>query len=315
MKTVFKSNELPHTWAHQQAEVGRNSCGNMSFDKERYFSYGTCIGEIVTIKGTEIYLVDKHSYSVTTSGHQSCMCRAIPYAAIQLPVENTRGGRYLGPCNMNLKSVNFWARNLFKSYLKKAENALVSSYNRRLNHTRDRDLAEVAYWLKEATRLKIIAKLRLKVPVGTEEMATAAKRTAKRAVAYRKAEAKRRTVQQLEQAKKLKEALVSWVAGQNVYLPWDCKSPILFRVRKEDDGVKRIIETSHGANAPYEDGKKAFRFAIARRTKGWRPNGETFKLGEYVIQSISELGVIVGCHHMKWPQITAFAKAQGWVKD
>ena len=77
MKTVFKSHELSHLWAHQLQESGR-CASHMRFDGKSFYSYSTEIVRIIERKGKCAYLLNETSYSVTTSAHQGDVRRAIP---------------------------------------------------------------------------------------------------------------------------------------------------------------------------------------------------------------------------------------------
>lgn len=312
MKTVFTSAELPHVWAHQNAE--RGTCpASMSFAGPRLYSYGTCIGEITELKGKKIYLIDQTNYSVTTSGHQSAMRGAIPADAETLPVWGRRGNDALSPfygykstAAERRAALKQWAVALFRQYLEEAGEATLSAKRRRAEWLRDSDLSEAARWLDCARRLNTLAGLRRKVPESGEGCADAIARAEKKAAAEHRKEQKRRE-------KEAAENLEKWVSGDSSISTSSLPrlEKIFFRVVER--GGARQIETSRGAFIPYEDGKKAFRFAIARRAKGWKRNGERFAVGAYQIDRVNTSGIVAGCHVMRWPEIEAFAGAQGWV--
>jgi len=223
----------------------------------------------------------------------------------QIYVEGDRGQPSLVPCYVRdgKAGMNKWGRELIKNCIADSARFLVSSEKRRVASTRDRDLAAAARALDDAKRLKEIFALRVTIPENAEGVTEAQKRAAKReATAERKSQKAR--------DKQLEEDVVKWLAGDGYTLYG--LSRILFRVL-EDDGSK-MIETSKGARVPYAEGEKAFRFAIARKTKGWHRNGEQFMLGNYHLNVINNVGVVAGCHVMKWPEIEAFAKEQGWTK-
>ena len=77
MKTVFKSSEIAHIWAHSAAPFGR-SPGNLSFDGEAIRSYATVIGRRIRYKGKVAYVLDRASFSNNTSKSQGWVCSAIP---------------------------------------------------------------------------------------------------------------------------------------------------------------------------------------------------------------------------------------------
>jgi hypothetical protein len=130
------------------------------------------------------------------------------------------------------------------------------------------------------------------------------------------AQLKKREEWMLEQKKELMEA---WMGGQMVS-SWELRDlPVRLRPVSTGGGIltdktpERQIETSHGAVIPYEDGKRCFRFAMKMNDRGWKRNGEQFKVGPYHLDAINEFGIIAGCHRIEWAEILRFAKAEGWL--
>lgn len=76
MKTVFKSDEIAHLWANRGAPYGR-SPSNMSFDGDAFKSYGTVIGRRITARGRVAYVLDRASFSISTSKSQGAVRAAI----------------------------------------------------------------------------------------------------------------------------------------------------------------------------------------------------------------------------------------------
>lgn len=107
--------------------------------------------------------------------------------------------------------------------------------------------------------------------------------------------------------RKRREALTvaDWVAGV-AHAPRP-DGPCVLRV---SDGE---VETSKGARVPLADAERAFRFAIARKSKGWHRNGETHKVGHYQLDAVNGDGIVAGCHRITWDELERFAKVQGWV--
>src|SRR5436190_24347448 len=84
-KTVFDTGEIPHLWAHKVQESARNAQGNLYFDGETIYSYGSHFPiarhtvDNPTKKNPKLaVLFTTRSYSVTTSGHVSAVRSAIP---------------------------------------------------------------------------------------------------------------------------------------------------------------------------------------------------------------------------------------------
>ena len=95
VKETFKSSEIAHVWANESAPYGRVSGGNMSFDGDRFNSYGTTIARIIHYKGKRAYVLDTATLSVTTSRHQNNVRRAISGAEKVFHVHCGRRGQSL----------------------------------------------------------------------------------------------------------------------------------------------------------------------------------------------------------------------------
>lgn len=76
MKTVFRSEEIAHIWANSGAPYGR-SPGNLSFGGDAIKSYATVIGRRIRARGKVAYVLDRASFSVSTSKSQGRVSAAI----------------------------------------------------------------------------------------------------------------------------------------------------------------------------------------------------------------------------------------------
>jgi hypothetical protein len=94
MKTVFKSDEIAHIWAHSGAPHGR-SPGNLSFDGDAIKSYSTVIGRRIRAAGKVAYVLDRASFSNSTSKSQGRVWQAIPGDAQSFHVHCGRRGQFL----------------------------------------------------------------------------------------------------------------------------------------------------------------------------------------------------------------------------
>lgn len=71
IKTVFKNSECAHVWASQTQEHGRNANGSLYFNGTSIYSYGRHyhLGEILTVKGQRVVMINTKGYSSTTTQH------------------------------------------------------------------------------------------------------------------------------------------------------------------------------------------------------------------------------------------------------
>lgn len=111
MKTVFKSDEIAHIWANRGAPYGR-SPGNLSFDGDAIKSYATVIGRRIEHKGKTAFVLDRASFSVTTTRAQYRAWSAIPDSEKVFHVRIGQRGQ----------SLRFTPAELAEHYEKHAEN-------------------------------------------------------------------------------------------------------------------------------------------------------------------------------------------------
>ena len=84
-KEVFETGEIPHLWAHKVQESARNKQGNLYFESDTIYSYGSHfpiarhVADNPSKKNSKsAVLFTTRSYSNTTSGHISAVRSAIP---------------------------------------------------------------------------------------------------------------------------------------------------------------------------------------------------------------------------------------------
>lgn len=343
MKECFTSNEIAHIWANQDTSGithGRVSGGSMSFDGGAFKSYQTVIGNIIRYKGKKAFVLDRESFSVTTSKQQSKLSRAIPGLDQVFHVHCGRLGQYL----------DFTPQTLRDYYLAKfkdtGEPHKIAHVNANQIISRESSLGlalEVCHFFSLPTAAILNMQKRFQSQVIHARIilenrkqkleSTAAKREQNQRIknttlAVEKCNLVLSGAADMDDVyfnpdflppdlrEKWNVALVGhealkirrWLAGENVTLGHSL--PAILR-READE-----IVTSKGARIPVAEGEKAFRFAVAvlaKRPEGWHRNGETFKVGDYQLDAINAQGIVAGCHRIGWSEIERFAKAEGWV--
>lgn len=288
MKTIFDSKEIAHAWAHELAP--RGTCAQAkSFHGASFYSYNTEIGRIIRRNGKRAYVLNEQSYSVTTSKHQNNMAAAIPNAPVF---------RFCG----DLDKANGPA--LFNYAMDKAATAAAKVATAR---NKDAYLSDQAQCIERAEEVNQFFNLKRKV-----DKITLAKLT-KRITDER---AKREKAQTQRQAKIDADNQVKvdkWLSGEiNAYFP-SVVSRTYLRVWMAPETDVESVQTSRGVTIPIPEAERAFRFAIARRTKGWKRNGDQFHVGQYQLDAINSNGIVAGCHRFDWQEIERFGKLQGWI--
>jgi hypothetical protein len=346
-KHTFRSaGECAHAWAHQTAEYGKSS--NTSFWGGDFYSYNTCIARRLVWKGKAVFVIDTTNFSLTTNRHQGIVRHAAPLGEDKYCVDM---GRYRGLCfpiNAPVDLVNMYLKLLNKPQSGCRKHTKASDFLSRIQYLELAYGVAKKYRVKGAAKLgKQLASLneeKLKAIDTVKEYDQVRfermdERRRKRIEVARIAKAAAIAewvatisgdITQLEHTPQIpwfieraehkdlcdkviaeqqrRDALTvdDWLKGEPARLPhiYD----ILLRVAK--DGR---IQTSRNAFVPYEEGRKAFEFAMSKRETGWRRNGHTFKIGDFQLDSVGEHGVIAGCHDIKWGEIERFAKQEGWM--
>jgi hypothetical protein len=169
---------------------------------------------------------------------------------------------------------------------------------------RESYLAHQANLLESARRINSFFGLRRKVDEKAIERLANIKAREERRQARERAEKER------QYAIDNKERLSNWLAGALVEFPYGISKVYL---RQCTTSAGDFMETSRGVRVPMEDARRALSFILKHRNgEGWRRNGQVFHIGDYQIDSVSENGVIAGCHHVSWEEIERFAGAMGW---
>jgi hypothetical protein len=84
-KHVFDTGEIPHLWAHKVQDSARNAQGNLYFENETIYSYGShfpiarhVVDNLTKKTSRPAVLFTTRGYSVTTNRHISAVRSAIP---------------------------------------------------------------------------------------------------------------------------------------------------------------------------------------------------------------------------------------------
>ncbi len=287
MKTVFKSSELPHIWAHKRAPHGRCP-GNLSFNGPAILSYATEIARHCEHKGKPFIIFNATSYSVTTTAAQGEVRRAIPSDVPVFEIEGIGRGNSLAYVEPG---------ELFNHAVKMAAQSAAKAAKARSN--RDCHLSAQSSWLRKAGEVSVFFGLRRKVDEKTIERLAEAELRAKAKAAKI---AREREIARLVRDE---EEIAGWLAGSPEVRPsyhW----PVMLRA----EGAELV--TTKGARVPLADAERTFRFASALRSRGWHRNGETHTVGSYHLDAVNDQGIVAGCHRIAWPEIERFAKAMAW---
>jgi len=296
-KTVFPTDEIPHLWAHKVQASARNAGGNLFFDGDTIYSYGRhfpIAAHVTNAKGKPAILRNSGSYSVTTTGHQSAVARAIPDSIPTFIVPNVAETRYLS--NDHARNVKYFQDEIER----------VSNKASRARSNRDGLLTDAVNY---AENLKGYCKFfGVKCPkvklYGVNDLPSLKADLIKKQIAEtkkRKAEEKQR---ELAAIKSAQEGIAAFRAGED-YSNYNLYSvPTMLRIKGQE------VETSRGVRIPVDHAVKGLRFvrAIVARGEDWQSNGHTFHLGHYALDRVSKDGTVkAGCHVITLDEIERIA--------
>lgn len=300
-KHVFDTGEIPHLWAHRTQDEARNRQGNLYFNGDTIYSYGShfpIARHVTNGAGERAVLFTTATYSVTTSGHCSAVRSAIPSGIPVFSVPNVCHGRYSGSelaADDHAGNLADYAERIDKHVVTSARAR--SSYPKEWNHQRAGHLRQQAFDYCSFFGLR--APNIPEVPeLDSDALAAIRKREAKRAA--EKGEQTKR--ERAEAIARQQELITKWRAGQYSGCLYDI--PVMLRI----DGNE--VLTSRGVRFPVSHAKRALAFVRKIRKSGdaYVRNGHTIHLGPYAIDRIEPDGTVkAGCHVVSWQEIERIA--------
>lgn len=304
MKTVYRSSEIPHLWAHQTQDHARNSNSSLFFNGPVIYSYGSHFPIAVHVKnvsGEHAVLFTTASYSNTTAGHIACVRRAVWHMPnvfdVDLQAAATKGHHGLSSRFMDDTRVLKVASEFVPDYEASIKSLAEHVAKTRKEELKVHRLSELESLIEQANRFCAFFYLpnRWEVP---SDFATIRKQLAE----ARKAVLAMEKAQQAEILKANAELIERWLSGENVRLPY--LSTTYLRVEDSE------VVTSLGARFPVSHAARALKFIRAVRESGkpYQRNGHSIHLGHYTIDQVKANGdVKAGCHYVAWEQIERIA--------
>lgn len=296
---IVPSREVFHLWANESQSDARNSSNSVSFRDSMAFSYRAIIGRIVrNNRNVRAFLLSMHTWSVTTSKHQSYLRSAIPAGEIVFHVSHL---------DWPDDSANTHASRI-ADYLDWIASAQLSAKRARLDCTRDHHTARVAELIQEVKDYCRFFGLRvpsLKVDTLAADMERA-----------RKAEVKAKREREANYRKELAKVAEEWRNGERDYMPRGYPDTLL-RVRatdRSDNGAEArkawFVETSRGARVQYD----VARYLFTTWEDGILEQGA--KAGPYVVTRINgKSSLQIGCHNITMQEARRLAIQEHWIED
>lgn len=290
----MNNKEVAHLWANQSRE--RASGSHFYFEGDTIYSYGSHFPIARHYKGAVLFT--SNGRSVTTARHKNITRSACSHLQVFYVANPLR--------NPGREFVNDYAAHIKE---------LIARAGRARNVAQALEGVERA--VNEANQFceQFGFKTRFEMPDNIDELRAKAKASAER---ERNAKAAREAKFERECA----EIVQRWLAGESVQVP-GALSKVYLRTKSVEMPVNgeatahhellAVMETSKGARVALTEAEKAFRFASAMRERGWKRNGDQFKVGDYALDAVNEQGVVAGCHRIGWDEIERFAATQGWL--
>ncbi len=299
----MNNSEVAHRWAAQSTSEANGS--NMSFNGPAIYSWVTCIGRFYETKHGKFVLLNNSNYSGYSSRHQSKMRRALHGRDdVTFTIGNLSRGVSLDYGDRVGDAIYDYAIECSAECQAKAKKARTN---------KPFLLGQAEEYLKEAQRVSEFFRLRKKPDAKLIEKLV--KETEEANKRYREEVAKAKKRQEERDALELidlQRYLNGWLSGDRAHYHGFNRLPCQLRTVKNN--AEDLIETSHGAVIPYEDGKRAYAFCrrLWNQGKEWRRNGEQFQVGPYHLDSVTLEGLVAGCHRISKETIEAFALQEEW---
>lgn len=304
-KHVFSTDEIPHLWFHKAQSSARNPHGNLYFENETIYSYGSHfpIARHVTsaargMKGKMAVLFTTDGHSVTTSRHISMVQQAIPDGTVfHIPDVITHS----------------YHEDNQASYIKRIDTHILTSARARLSWKKEYEHNAAVELRNEAILYAKFFGLRkpkiAEVPALDSDALKAIKaKESKRIAEQSVLEKAARLAREQQDIADRADAVKYFRANRPYHHYYDM--PVMLRI--VTDETQTVIETSKGARFPIEHAKRGLALikSVVARGEAWQSNGHTCHLGAYKIDRIDADGTVhAGCHVVPYSEILLIAPA------
>lgn len=259
----------------------------MSFDGPRFYSYRATIAHLhTTPTGETVAFFNCARYSNTTAKHQNC-------------VRSAWWGKSFTAHTSDITSPEQMAR----ACITIAEEALAQAEETRTNYPRRK--VPVALLERKAVTHITVARdvVALFNLTGFEDTPWDNFTALLERVEARKAQYERDAREEAERREReAQTGLQEWLAGARELCPYAI-TKTYFRITPSGD-----LESSKGVTIERAEARSAIAFILSKRDTGWKRNGETFTIAGYLLDLVSDAGVVAGCHRFDW---TEFDRVRG----
>jgi hypothetical protein len=297
---VFHTSEIPHLWAHRAQDDARNQQGNLFFNGDTIYSYGShfpIARHVYNQHNEHAVLFTTRNYSNTTAKHTYKVRAAIPR---NVPVFTTA---HVSAPPEQLASEYARRIELFEKAARQNRGLALHDRVDKADQLRDEAnryarFFDTGHVFREPDDW---AELRAEADI---KEARRREKQAERDRIQREEIARRYAEYEQRQKKTLGERIAGWRAGGNPYI-YDAE-PTMLRINGDE------VETSRGARFPLSHARPGI--ALVNKTvatgKEWTPNGHTLHLGHYAIDKIDADGTVhAGCHLVPYAEVKRIEQA------
>lgn len=282
MRQVYKTDEIPHLWAHKTQPAARNAQRNLYFDGDTIYSYGSHFPIARHIDGA--ILMTTRGYSSTTAQHICAVRRAIP--------GDTRVLFTNDPSAPAFKAREYWD--------KECGRLTLATRNAKSKPSKAKAMRELVK--AECQREMVYAYLKAPYQVimadRWEEFDAIRGEHDDAVEDRRQTAATRREERRYADLPPLADRINAWRNGGPVYRDFP---ETMLRVEGSE------VVTSQGARFPLDHARRALPVVLRLLDKSWHRNGETIRLGHYQIDSIQDGVVLAGCHRVTADEVRRLA--------
>jgi hypothetical protein len=289
MRKVFSNHDqVAHVWASQSQDEGR--AGNIFFEGPVIYSYGHHfpIAKFTPEFGN-VVLFTNRGYSNSTAAHKGIVSRAIPsnYQIIYCKYPDW-------PIQSN---IDRWAHEV-----KQARNEFISKKHK---ISRGNLALKLQGLISEARTFCHVTNAPIPewAMLSDEELSSLEYINARAGELAQKREAKREALR-IEQARKASERIEKWLNGENTYTGDFYLLDTMLRLKGDQ------VETSRGAFIPVQDAINLYPMLVKAKQSGKNLDFglHTVKIGNYQFRSFDGEVLTIGCHKIKWDQVSNIAK-------
>jgi len=289
MRTVFNNHDqVAHIWASQSQNEGR--AGNIFFEGPVIYSYGHHFPIAkFTLEFGEVVLFTNRGYSNSTAKHKGIVSRAIPSNYLIVYCKN--------PDWTIESNINDWAEQVTQ-----ARNQFIIKKHK---ISRGNLALKLQGLIAEARTFCHVVNAPIpEWAVLSDDERNSLEYINARAIELAQKREARREALRIEQTRKASERIEKWLNGESTYTGDFYLLDTMLRLSGDQ------VETSRGAFIPIQDAINLYPMLVKAKQSGKTLDFglHTVKIGNYQFRSFDGEVLTIGCHSIKWDQVSNIAK-------